>query len=186
MNQIAAQKLRLRDFMPGADGWGRAAGRVVYAKLTEFVERHPGVLVFQVSVAGINHLDISFASETVVELARRYRSKKGFAFMDLSDADQRENWDAAAHRVKQPILSWDRAGKPWLMGPEPSQGSADAFRFALGRKVTRAAEYAAQAKDVSITNASSKFKQLWEQGYLLRAEAAADSGGVEYIYIPIK
>lgn len=186
MNEIATQRLRLRDFMPDADGWGRAAGRAVYAKLMEFVESHAGVLVFQVSVAGINHIDISFASETLVELARRYRGKKGFAFIDLSDTDQRENWDAAAQRGKQPIICWDRTGKPSLVGPPPSQGTVDGFRFALGRKATRAAEFAAHAKDVSITNASSKFKQLWEQGYLLRAEATADSGGMEYIYVPIK
>ena len=186
MNEIATQKLRLRDFMPAADGWGRAAGRIVYAKLMEFVENHPGVLVFRVSVAGINHIDISFSSETLVELARRYRGTKGFAFIDLNDADQRENWDAAALRAKQPVMSWDRTGKPSPMGPEPSQGTVDAFRFALGRKATRAAEYAAHAKDISITNASSKFKQLWEQGFLLRVEAIAESGGVEYIYVPIQ
>ena len=83
-------------------------------------------------------------------------------------------------------MSWNHTGHPVTIGPEPSQGNTDAFRFAVGRATTRAAEYAAHAKDVSITNASNKFKQLWEQGYLLRLEAAAESGGVEYIYVPIK
>jgi predicted transcriptional regulator len=27
-----------------------------------------------------------------------------------------------------------------------------------------------------------KFKQLWEQGFLLRQESTADSGGLEYVY----
>ena len=27
-----------------------------------------------------------------------------------------------------------------------------------------------------------KFKQLWEQGFLLRQESTADTGGVEYVY----
>ena len=27
-----------------------------------------------------------------------------------------------------------------------------------------------------------KFKQLWNEGYRLRRESAADSGGVEFIY----
>jgi predicted transcriptional regulator len=27
-----------------------------------------------------------------------------------------------------------------------------------------------------------KFKQLWEQGFLLRRESVADSGGVEFVY----
>ena len=35
---------------------------------------------------------------------------------------------------------------------------------------------------MTIANASMKFKQLWEQGFLLREESAADSGGMEYVY----
>ena len=35
---------------------------------------------------------------------------------------------------------------------------------------------------MSIANASTKFKQLWEQGFLLRQESVADSGGVEFVY----
>jgi hypothetical protein len=185
MNEIAAQPLRLRDFMSEDDGWGRVAGRETYRKLMDFVEAHPGVLVFRVSQLGVRRIDISFASETLVELARRYRGRKGFCFVDLTDADQKENWAAAAQRAGQPIMSWEVGGKPVTLGLEPSQGNAEAFRFALARSETRAAEYAVSAKNISITNASSKFKQLWEQGFLLRREAAADSGGVEYLYVRI-
>lgn len=186
VNEIAKKKLRLRDFMTENDGWGRAAGRSVYAKLTEFVEAHGGVLVFRVSLQGVHRVDISFAAETLVELARRHRGRKGFCFVDLNDADQKENWAAAAERAKQPLVSWDSAGRPTTLGVEPSQGNADAFRFALTRVATRAAEYATSTNGVSITNASSKFKQLWEQGFVLRIETAAESGGVEYVYVPIK
>jgi hypothetical protein len=186
VNEIGKQKLHLRNFMAENDGWGRVAGRIVYAKLTEFVEAHSGVLVFRVSLQGIQRVDISFAAETVVELARRHRGRKGFCFIDLDDVDQKENWAAAAERANQPIMSWDSAGRPTTLGMVPSQGNADAFRFALGRAATRAAEYAASGNGVSITNASSKFKQLWEQGFVLRLESVAESGGVEYIYVPIK
>ncbi|HLZ51309.1 MAG TPA: hypothetical protein VKP61_11175 [Candidatus Acidoferrum sp.] len=168
------------------DGWGRVAGREAYRKLMDFVESRPGSLVFRVSLVGVHRIDISFASETIVELARRHRGRKGFCFVDLVDPDQRENWAAAAQRAAQPIMSWDERGKSVTLGLEPSQGNAEAFRFALARSETRAAEYAASAKDVSITNASSKFKQLWEQGFLLRREATAESGGVEYVYVRIK
>jgi hypothetical protein len=186
MNEFAAQPLRLRDFMSEDDGWGRIAGRETYRKLMDFVEAHPGVLVFRVSLLGVRRIDISFASETLVELARRYRGRKGFCFVDLTDADQIENWAAAAQRAGQPIMSCDEGGKPKVLGLEPSQGNADAFQFALDRPETRAAEYAAARTGMSITNASSKFKQLWEQGFLLRREVVAESGGVEYLYMPIK
>lgn len=186
MNEIATQSLRLRDLMSEDDGWGRVAGREAYRRLMEFVETHAGAVVFQVSLEGVRRIDISFASETIVEIARRCRGRKGFCFVDLVDADQRENWAAAAQRAGQPILSWDERGKSIVLGPEPSQGNADAFQFALGRQEAKAAEYAAARKNVSITNASSKFKQLWEQGFLLRRESVAESGGVEYVYMRIE
>lgn len=183
---MPAVNLRLREFMTENDGWGRPAGRVTYQLLMEFIEKHPGVLIFRISLAGVRRVDISFASETVVELARKYRGQKGFCFVDLVDVDQRENWEAAAQRAKQPVMSLNKHGRLEVLGIEPSQGNADAFKFALSKPETRAAEYATSAKGVSITNASTKFKQLWEQGFLLRREAAAESGGVEYVYFRIQ
>ena len=181
MNQIPAVDLRLREFMDEDEGWGRQAGRLTFQRLMSFVEQHPGVLVFRVSLAGVRRVDISFASETIVQLARRYRGEKGFCFIDLVDIDQRENFEAAAQRSKQPLLLWNRQGKPQVLGVEPSQGIADALKFALVKPKARAAEYA-NSGNVSLTNASTKFKQLWEQGFLLRCEAVAPSGGVEYVY----
>lgn len=182
MNEKTSQSLRLRTLMTEDDGWGRNAGREVYQRLMEFVEANPGTLVFRVSVKGVRHIDISFASETIVEIARRYRGRKGFCLADLADTDQRENWDAAAQRTHQPIVSWDISGQPTTLGPQPSEGNSDAYRFALARSEVRAAEYAESTKGISITNASSKFKQLWEQGFLLRRDVGAQSGGVEYVY----
>jgi hypothetical protein len=186
MNEIPAVDLRLREFMDEDEGWGRDAGRATYQRLLTFVEKHPGVPIFRVSLTGVRRVDISFASETVVELARKHRGRKGFCFIDLIDMDQRENWDAAALRSGQPIMSWAPNGKPIVLGVEPSQGTTEALTFALRKSEARAAEYAASDKNVSITNASTKFKQLWEQGFLLRREATAESGGVEYIYFRVR
>lgn len=183
MNELA--ELRLRSFMNGTEGWGRASGREVYGPLVEFVESRVGKTIFRVSLKGVQRVDISFASETIVELARRYRGQKGFCFTDLEDKDMEENWAAAAERSKQPLMNW--AGENLrVLGPQPSQGVADAFRFALSKGEARAADYARTTKEMSITNASTKFKQLWENGFLLRRESAAESGGVEFVYAPIR
>ena len=96
----------------------------------------------------------------------------------------RENWEAAAQRAGQPIVSW-AGSRPQILGVQPSQGSADALAFAMERGECRVAEYAAVRPNVSVPNASNKFKQLWDQGFLLRREMAADSGGVEYVYMGI-
>ena len=173
--------LRLRNFMDRDEGWGRLEGRSVYARLLAFIESNPGQLVFRVSLKDVTRVDISFASETLVELARRYRGSKGFCFVDLDDADMEENWDAAALKKIQPITAWT-GGEPRVLGPKPSQGTRDALAFALGAPAVRAAQFAEGTPAMSAANASSKFKQLWEQGFLLRKESAAETGGVEFVY----
>jgi hypothetical protein len=179
MNE-GVQVLALREFMDRPDGWGRVQGRDVYQRLLRSVEENPGTLVFRVSMKGVQRVDISFASETVVELARRYRGTKGFCLVDLTDLDLIENWDAAAAKKGQPLLVWQNKSAR-LIGTEPTQGCQEAFRFALERRQARAAQFA-ETKDMSIANASMKFKQLWDQGFLLRRESTADTGGVEYVY----
>jgi hypothetical protein len=173
--------LELREAMERSEGWGRGQGREVYQRLLRSVEATPGVLVFRISMKDVQRLDISFASETVIELARRYRGTKGFCLVDLTDADLIENLDAAAARKKQPLVIWDGTSAR-LIGGEPTQGCREAYQFALGRPQTRAAEFVETKEEMSIANASMKFKQLWEQGFLLRQESTADSGGLEYVY----
>jgi hypothetical protein len=173
--------LALREFMNRPEGWGRDEGRAVYQRMLRFVEDSPGTMIFKVSMKGVQRLDISFAAETVVELARRYRGSKGFCLIDLTDRDLIENLDAAAEKKAQPILLWHERSAD-LIGPKPSEGAREAFQFAMARSQSRAAEFATARKGMSIANASMKFKQLWEQGFLLRRESVADSGGVEFVY----
>lgn len=172
--------LSLRGVMDRPDGWGRSQGREVYQRLLEFVEKSPGTIVFRISMKDVQRIDISFASETIVELARRYRRTKGFCVIDLTDKDLIENLDAAAERKEQPILLWGEKSAD-VIGPKPSEGMREAFQFAMARVQSRAAEFATK-KGISIANASMKFKQLWEQGFLLRRESTADTGGVEFVY----
>lgn len=184
MNENAVV-INLINHMTSPEGWGRSQGREVYGKLIDFVEENPGVLIFRISFEGVKRVDFSFASETLVELARRYRGNKGFCFIDCNDNDMLENWEAAAERKSQPLLVW-RGDQGSVVGMKPSQGIAGALNFALQRESTRATEFASANPGISIANASMKFKQLWEQGFLLRREDIAGSGGVEYVYYRIK
>lgn len=177
------ETLLLLQFMGSPRGWGREQGRAVYGKLLSFVESKAGTMIFRVSMAGVERTDISFASETVVELARRYRGAKGFALVDLTDPDLLENWEAAASRKGQPLMVW-HDNQARVIGLQPSEGNAEAFRFALRNAAVRASQFAVSTK-TPITSASMKFKQLWEQGFLLRREAIAESGGVEFVYFRI-
>lgn len=174
-------KLELRNFMDRDEGWGRAEGRSIYPRILAFIESNPGHPVFRVSLKGVTRVDISFASETLVELARRFRGSKGFCFVDLDDPDMEENWDAAAMKKVQPITAWS-GGEARVLGVKPSQGTRDALAFALTVPTVRVAQFVEATPAISVANASSKFKQLWEQGFLLRQESAAETGGVEFVY----
>ena len=170
----------LRKFMDRSEGWGRSEGREVYNRLLDFVEGNPGTIVYKISLDGVQRLDMSFSSETLVELARRYRRTKGFCLVDLADRDIAENIGAAAEKKEQPLLVW--IGKSaTVIGGDPSEGAREAFQFAMGRPQCRASEFAVE-KGISIANASMKFKQLWNDGFLLRRESVADLGGVEFVY----
>ena len=131
MNE-SVQVLVLRKLMNRPDGWGRSEGREVYSRLLNFVEENSGTIVFKVSLGGVRRLDMSFASETLVELARRYRRTKGFCLVDLADRDIAENIDAAAEKKDQPLLLWeDKSAR--VIGSNPSEGTREAFQFAMGR-----------------------------------------------------
>jgi hypothetical protein len=170
--------------MPRAEGWGRPEGREVYPALLNFVEAHPGISIFRISLQHVQRMDISFVSETLVQLAKRFRGNKGFCLVDVPSEDMAENIDAAALKAEQPFLVW-RNTEASVLGPQPGAGTAEAFRFALQRPYMRVADFVAENADVSLTNASNKFKQLWQLGYLLRRDHAAETGGVEYVYYRI-
>jgi hypothetical protein len=173
--------IRLRDFMDGPEGWGRTFGRDVQQKVVSGIEAHPGQEVIRLSMKGVERMDVSFASEAVVELVRRYRGRRGICLVDLDNSEVVENIDAAAERVKVPVTIWE-GNSARVVGLEPSSGNREALEFALTRPAVRAAEFAESVRGISIANASTKFKQLWEQGFLIRSDGSADSGGVEFIY----
>lgn len=170
--------------MSRAEGWGRPEGREAYPALLNSVEAHPGVSIFRISFERVERIDISFASETLVQLAKRFRGNKGFCFVDLGNEALAENIEAAALKGDQPFFAWNDA-RATVLGPQPTPGAVDALRFALERPWVRVADFVASRSGVSLTNASNKFKLLWQLGYLLRHEQAAETGGVEHVYYRI-
>ncbi|MBX9948747.1 MAG: hypothetical protein K2Y39_06280 [Candidatus Obscuribacterales bacterium] len=182
MNEIDI--INLKELMGGPDGWGHEHGREVFNKLLEAVESHPGSLVFHISLKGVERTDASFPRESVVELAKRYRGFKGFCLIDVNDPDLLDNFDAAGLKREQPLIVWK--GERWhLIGQQPTKGNADMLAYALSVPSCTAVA-ASGALKLQLTNASTKLKQLFNQGFLLRKEEVAPSGGVEFVYYRIK
>lgn len=173
--------LRLDDLLDTHDAWGREQGRDVFRRLVEAVERDSASNAFALSLQNVRHIDTSFASEAIVGLVQRYRGRKGFRLVAISDEDIIENIEAAATRMGQPVLA-DLPSGPQFLGPEPSAGLSNVLALALERGRLRATDVSARFPQVSITNASNKLKQLCDQGYLMRREESAASGGTEYAY----
>jgi hypothetical protein len=176
--------ISLLTYMDRSDGWGRAQGSQVYERLRKVVESHPTEVIFRISLRGVEHTDISFPRESVVELAKTYRGMRGFCITDLTDPDLYDNWDAGAQRREQPLIRWNE-DKSWgILGPQPSIGLLPMFEYVMSVSVAYTNESAAHLH-LKIPNASNKLKQLWLEGYILRRERSANSGGVEYEYLRI-
>ena len=171
----------LRDLMDSEDGWGHAAGRLVHERLLDFVEQRPEAVTFRISLKGVHRTDASFPRESVVELARRFRSKIAFVLTDISDSDLLENWDAAARKREQPMLALQQDGSFQVLGPGISEGMRPLFELFAGSSGMTTAEAAAKLGQ-SVPNISNKMKSLWESGYVMRMETMAPSGGIEFEY----
>src|SRR5436309_1934792 len=133
--------------MEGPTGWGRPQGRVAFQKLVTIVEGQPGRQVFRLSMEGVERIDASFASESIVELIRRYRGQKGICLVDLSDPEIRFNIDLAAARANIPVTIWN-GDEAEVIGGQPSSGNREALEFALERSQARAAEFSEQGANI--------------------------------------
>jgi hypothetical protein len=176
--------IKLVDLTKNPDGWGNARGKEVGALLENYIQRHPTTDIFKVSFDRIQRTDASFSRESVVEIASRFRTKHAITIVDLDDDDLIENLEMAAVKKEQPLFLWQ--DDSWrLLGPSPTKGNTDLLNFILSAAEATAST-AASALDLKLTNASTKLKQLWESGYIMRREELAPSGGIEFIYFRIK
>lgn len=184
-----AHTVRLRDYMVSDDGWGNKPGVLVHQKLVRVVEERPQVVMFRVSLEGVRCVDVSFARESVVRLAERYRGQKGFCLVDFEGvdgievADILDNWRLAAIDLKQPMTVWTSDG-PQIIGPKPTAPAEQLLNLVLERRDLGTPE-AAKTLKKELNNVSTRLKNLTDRGFILRQELPSQSGGVEFRYMAI-
>jgi len=176
--------IHLLELMDGPDGWGRIQGRQVYERLRSCLDNNPTEMIIRISLKGVKRTDILFPRESVIALAKEYCGKRGFCLREVDDPDLLENWDAAAERREQPLMVWDGDQLMQVLGPRLNPGLREMFDYVISVPVARTSE-AARSLGLKVPNASNKLKQLWREGYILRQEQSASSGGVEYEYLRI-
>lgn len=175
--------INLRDLTIDDHPFGNVQGKEVFRKLTDLIDSHPSVLVFGISLAGIEATDASFPRESVISVAKRYRETKGVYLEQVNNKDILDNWNYAAHALDQPLVFWDN-GNPIILGPKMTTAAKALINYVLAKGSVLASEVAADL-DMTVQNASTRLKKLVAQGYILRSEVVAETGGIEYVYLSI-
>ena len=179
-------KTKLIEFSGTDQPIGNIEGKATFRKLSEFVDSHPNYEVFGISLDGIKNTDISFPRESILSIAKLYRGQKGFFLegMNKDDRDLYDNWQGAAEAKNQPLVIWyDNSYE--IIGPEISPSNLQLINYVLDNKTVTTSKVAFDL-DITVHNASTKLKKLVDQGYIMRSEDIAESGGIEFIYHAIK
>lgn len=177
--------VKLRDFTGGTDRpFGNSQGKAVFRGLADFVEAHPATRVFGVSLDGIEATDASFPRESVIALAKQLRGERGIYLTDLHSRDLIDNWSYAALAKAQPMVIWN--GQDFeVIGPEMNQATKALVHYVLQQGQVTTSQVAADL-GLSVQNASTRLKKLVQEGYFLRVEEVAETGGIEFKYLAIK
>ena len=190
MNQKHPPIIYLTDSMRpnSAEGLRREYGIEVHDKLISEIEKNSEADVLYLSMKGIDVVDASFSREAIVRTIKEYRGKIGFCLIDIDNEEYIDNFVAAIIKLQQPVFfKLNRRYK--VIGPSYphglSKGNQEVIDYVNSRKVVTATMLKSDL-NLTITNASTKLKQLLEQGYLMRKQEIAASGGVEYLYYPIR
>lgn len=178
-----AHVMKLIDYCLGNPmPFGNQKGKEVFSQLKAVIDSAPMQNVFEISFEGIEFTDSSFARESILLLAKMYRGQKGIylSHFDPKYVDMLDNWDYAAGKVYQPVLV-KMGGDIRLLGNQLSSSNKEVFDLVMKAKAITTSKVAAQL-NLSVPNASTKLKKLVDEGYILRVEEVAESGGIEFIY----
>lgn len=183
MNQNAIV-VRLRDFTESERPFGNNQGKTVFRSLADFVESRPGTRVFGISLDGIEATDASFPRESFISLAKQLREERGVFLTDIHNRDLIDNWSYAALAKAQPLVIWNGPSFE-VIGPPMSQATKTLVEYVLQKGVVTTSQVAIDL-GITVQNASTRLKNLVHQGYFLRIDEAAESGGIEFRYLAIK
>lgn len=177
------KKIKLRSFMKRTDGWGAEEGMEVAKKLIKEVESTVGFNIFNISLEDVKKNDASFARESVVAVAKRYRGNKGFYLTNIISTDLLVNWESGAILLEQPI-NIVTENILQTFGPSISPSNQLILDYVNKNSEVTASELSKKL-DLQLTNASTKLNSLKERGYILREGITSPSGGKEFNYISI-
>ena len=151
---------------PGIDdGLSIDHGKFVYAALLPAIQEFVDVDIVHLSMKGIGEVNSSFCREAIVRTISEFRGKIGFCLVDIENEEYLDNFVAAAIKLKQPVF-FKLDGTYKVIGPafpnELPRGAAEILDYVKTHNPATATMLKSDL-DLSITNASTKLKQLLEQ-----------------------
>ena len=177
-------QIDLRDFTQSLRPYGNVQGRSTFSKITDHINQLFNASLIRISFAGIEEADISFSREAVVAIAKYYKGEKGIYITDVGNDDIIENLHFACIAKSQPLLIWSNNDYT-ILGEPLSPPNLALLEVVLKKKISTTANVAKEL-GISVQNASTRLKKLVDDGYILRKEVSAESGGKEYIYTAVK
>ena len=121
----------------------------------------------------------------MILLAQLYKGKKGFYISHLSNDDVIDNIDYAAKALEQPLTLKKENNEICMLGPSLTKSNLEIFNILMTKNQVTTSQIASLL-NLSVQNASIKLKKLVDEGYILRFEETAESGGIEFVYKSIK
>jgi len=164
--------------------YGSKNGRELYHKLLDIVESDKNNKNFTISFTNIDMVDSTFAKESVVEIIKKYLSKKSFSLKNIRNTDITENINCAANLLEQGVVVWNDEAYQ-ILGPRISEASRAVIDIIFEAEEITTAQLSNKQK-ITLQNASTKIKKLFNQGYITRQESTLQTGGIHYLYKPIK
>ncbi|MVF12330.1 MarR family transcriptional regulator [Ketobacter sp. MCCC 1A13808] len=190
MNALSSRTLALKDYLPISSPtlWGSDDGVEVRSRLVKEIDKLTSVHIIYLSMEGIENIDASFSREAIVKTIKNYRPGKGFCLTDIENPDYLDNLFSPAVKLEQPVfIKIDNSYQ--IIGPNrenaPSKTNQPILDYIQSHGHATAVELA-KALSLQLTNASTKLKQLLEQGFVLRAQDSTAGPGLEYFYYPIR
>lgn len=169
----------LRHFTDSPNPYGTSRGREAHAKLVDYIDSLHGASIVGISLANMAGADMSFFRECLIYTVKRYSNQIHFYVCDI-DEDLFSNLQGAANLGGQRLTCWV-GNECRFVGPETSASNKALLELVVNNREATTTD-AAAALDISVQNASTRLKRLSEEGFLLRTEAAAESGGKEFVY----
>jgi hypothetical protein len=178
MKQKISQ-IKFIDFSGEPNPYGTIRGKQTYEKLVNFIES-TNTLIFGISFKGIEGADSSYLRESLISVVKRFKDERIIFIEDLTDPDVTYNLKLAANAKNQPITNWV-GSECTILGPQPSSSNQALLDLVISNRSLTTSK-ASSTLDISVQNASTKLKKLFEDGYVSRTEEAAETGGKEFVY----